>query len=426
MNSRYIEKEKVILVGIILNRNSEENFDSLTELERLAETAGGEVVSKVVQERKYIDPAYFIGKGKAEFIRQMILIEDADKVIFDEDLSPAQVKNLEKIIKKKVIDRSTLILDIFAYHARTKEAKTQVELAQLQYLLPRLPRRWTHLERQAGGIGLRGPGETQLETDRRLIKDRIKKLEKELEKIETQRQTQRKSRSNFFRASLIGYTNSGKSTLMNALTPAQVSVDDKLFETLDSTVRKLHLNEKEKILLSDTVGFIKKLPHQLVASFKSTLEVVKEADLLLHIVDVSHKNYREHIDTVNSVLNELDIRDKSIITVFNKIDLLKDETRLLNIRQEYKDSVFISAKLEIGINKLKDKVKEHFSGNFYDGEIFLPYELSKNIGKICKLCNIMNISKKKEGLKIKYRVKKQYKDELIKNLKTILAADLIV
>ena len=418
------EKERVVIVGVILNNETEETHDMLTELERLVETAGGEVVAKVVQERKKIDPAYYLGKGKAEFIKQICGMERASTVVFDEELSPAQVKNLEKIINRKVIDRSGLILDIFAHNAKSKEAKTQVELAQLNYLLPRLTRRWTHLERQDGAIGLRGPGETQLETDKRLISNKIKKLKQELKNIETQRKTQRKSRKNMFRASLIGYTNSGKSTLMNLLTDSSVLVENKLFATLDSTIKKMFLRNKNVLLLSDTVGFIKKLPHQLIASFKSTLEEIRESDILIHVVDISHKNFREHIETVHLVLHELDIDDKFMVTVFNKIDLLEDENKMISIREEYPESIFASAKLGIGTNSLKDKIDKILAEHYYEGEFTLPYLSSGKLSYIFKTCNVIKISKNKDNLKIRYRIKRELKEKLINQLEDVLEEEL--
>ena len=333
--------------------------------------------------------------------------------------------NLEKIINKKVMDRSGLILDIFANNARTKESKTQVELAQLNYLLPRLTRRWTHLERQDGAIGLRGPGETQLETDKRLINNRIKKLKKELSKIETQRSTQRKSRSTMFRASLIGYTNSGKSTTMNLLTDASVLVENKLFATLDSTIKKLTFNDKSTLLLSDTVGFIKKLPHQMIASFKSTLEEVRASDILIHVIDISHKNFREQIDIVNSVLHELQINDKLTVNVFNKIDLLNDEWKIQNVKEEFPEGIFISAKLGLGIQNLINRIHDILSEQYFEGEYVLPGDFNEDISRIYKLCDSVKIIRRKQNIKIKYRVKKELKDSILGELKKISSEETV-
>ncbi|MCK5076856.1 MAG: GTPase HflX, partial [Calditrichia bacterium] len=272
-------KENAVLVGIALpETNSWIVEEHLDELEQLALTAGAKIVGRVMQERSRIDPRHFLGKGKIEEIAIFVEDNEIGVVIFDDDLSPAQLRNIENKVKTKIIDRSALILDIFASHARTREAKTQVELAQLQYLLPRLTRQWTHLSRQVGGIGTKGPGETQLETDRRLVRTRIQRLKGDLEKIERQRAVRRKGRDNFFKVALVGYTNVGKSTIMNILSNADVLVQNQLFATLDSTIRKVHLDYGKEILLSDTVGFIRKLPHNLVASFRSTLEEAREAD----------------------------------------------------------------------------------------------------------------------------------------------------
>ncbi|MCU0644116.1 MAG: GTPase HflX, partial [bacterium] len=298
-------KERAILVGVIHHRQDRELVDEyLDELALLADTAGAEVLYRMVQEREVINPGYFIGRGKVDFLAQQVSDLKADLVIFDEDLSPAQARNLEEECKTKIIDRSGLILDIFARRAKTREAKTQVELAQLQYLLPRLTRRWTHLSRQAGGvgIGLRGPGETQLEVDRRMIRKRIATLSRELEQIEKQRDLRRRRRSDLFNVALMGYTNVGKSTLMNALTSSDVFVEDRLFATLDATVRLMDHAGDQKILLIDTVGFVRKLPHHLVASFKSTLEETREADLLLHLVDCSHPHFLDQMNVINGVI----------------------------------------------------------------------------------------------------------------------------
>ncbi|RMF59710.1 MAG: GTPase HflX, partial [Calditrichaeota bacterium] len=336
--------EKAILVGVVLPRSNRwEVEDNLSELKLLAATSGVEVVAELVQERQQINPTYFIGKGKVEELHRLVKQFKVSTVIFDDDLTPAQCRNLENALEVKIIDRSTLILDIFAHHARTREAKTQVELAQLQHMLPRLTRQWTHLSRQVGGIGTKGPGETQLETDRRLVRNRIETLRKELQKIDQRRVTRRQGRKDCFKISLVGYTNVGKSTIMNLLTGSEVLVEDQLFATLDSTVRRIDLIPNVDVLLSDTVGFIRKLPHQLVASFKSTLDEVAEADLLLHVVDVSHPLYQEQIQTVNEVIREIGAGDTPMLMVFNKIDLLKEKSLLTGIKKQYPEGVFISA-----------------------------------------------------------------------------------
>lgn len=368
-----VEVEKAILVGVVLPKDRRWEVDEyLSELQQLAATAGVEVVDQLVQDRQRLDPATFIGSGKVEELQQMVNAYQAKAVIFDEDLTPAQIRNLEKAIKAKIIDRSTLILDIFAKHARTRTAKTQVELAQLQHLLPRLTRQWTHLSRQVGGIGTKGPGETQLETDRRLIRTRIETLRRELARIDLQRQTRRKGRQESFRASLIGYTNVGKSTIMNLFSGAEVLVEDQLFATLDPTVRQVPLDSTHTILLSDTVGFIRKLPHQLVESFKSTLDEAVEADLLLHVVDVSHPAFHEQIQVVNEVLKEIGAAQKPVLMVFNKIDRLKEKTMLPSLKRQYPQAVFISATRQIRTEKLKQELVRFMEKNFVKTTVKIP------------------------------------------------------
>ena len=320
--------ERVLLVTVGLSGVSREEVeDSLDELARLADTAGAEVIDQVIQHRGRPDAAYFIGKGKAEEIATLYEASDASSVIFDVDLSPAQTRNLEEVINGKIIDRARLILDIFALHARTKEAMLEVELAQLEYQLPRLTRLWTHLSRQvsgagtrSGGIGTRGPGETQLSIDRRLLRTRMSHLKRSLDKIRRNRQLERRSREDMLTIALVGYTNAGKSTLLNALANENLYTDDKLFSTLDSTTRAVHLSDNHDVLLTDTVGFIRRLPHHLIASFRATLEEVSKARMLLHVVDISQANAQEQILAVEEVLKELDALDKPTLMVFNKVD----------------------------------------------------------------------------------------------------------
>jgi GTP-binding protein HflX len=312
--------EKAILIGVITpeqNKNQAEEY--LEELAFLAKTAGAIPIKKITQKLAVPNNKTFIGKGKIEEVKQLAKQEEVGLIIFDDDLSPVQLRNIEKILECKILDRSNLILDIFASRARTANAKTQVELAQYQYLLPRLTRMWTHLERQKGGIGMRGPGETQIETDRRIIGQKISLLKKKLEKIDKQKVTQRKGRGNMIRVAVIGYTNAGKSTLMNQLSKSEVFVENKLFATLDTTIRKVVV-ENLPFLLADTVGFIRKLPHQLVESFKSTLDEVRESDLLLHVVDISNPNFENQIEVVNQTLAEIGASDKPMVLVFNKMD----------------------------------------------------------------------------------------------------------
>ena len=365
------EIEKAILVGVVLpNQTEEQTTEYLDELEFLAETAGAEIVRRYVQKLPHPENRTFIGSGKVEEIRLYIEAHPEIRlIIFDDDLSGKQTNNLEEILKIKILDRSTMILDIFAGRAQTAQAKTQVELAQLQYLLPRLRGLWTHLERQKGGIGMRGPGEKEIETDRRIVQDKITLLKKDLEGIDRQNATQRKQRGGQIRVALVGYTNAGKSTLMNALSKSELFAENKLFATLDTTVRKVVFGTLP-FLLSDTVGFIRKLPHHLIESFKSTLDETRESDILLHVVDIAHPHYEDQIRTVNETLQSLGVIEKPTIMVFNKFDLYREryyddlldattkseiETELKeNLATKYgKEMVFISAKTKEGLDELK-------------------------------------------------------------------------
>lgn len=333
------EIEKVVLVAVRTPQASETEVNEyLDELAFLAETAGAKPVCRFVQSLPMPDKRFFVGRGKLEEIVAYVKIhEDINAVIFDDELTPSQLKNLEEALRRRILDRTNLILDIFAKRARTAHAKTQVELAQYQYLLPRLTRMWTHLERQRGGIGMRGPGEKEIETDRRIIRDKIAKLKADLQKIDRQKSTQRKNRGKLVRVALVGYTNVGKSTIMNALTKSNVFAENKLFATLDTTVRKVVIGNLP-FLLADTVGFIRKLPHHLVESFKSTLDEVREADILLHVVDISHPGFEKQIEVVNQTLHEIDEREKPVIMVFNKIDAFtyvqKEEDDLTPVTRE--------------------------------------------------------------------------------------------
>jgi len=330
--------ERAVLVGLVTRNQSEELLDEyLDELEFLTETAGAIPVKRFTQKMDRPDSKTFLGSGKLQLILEYVEANEIDLIIFDDELSPSQLRNIEREAKIKVMDRNNLILDIFAGRARTSHAKTQVELAQYQYLLPRLTRMWTHLERQKGGIGMRGPGESQIETDRRIIQDKIAKLKERLRDIDKQMATQRKSRGELVRVALVGYTNVGKSTIMNMLSKSDVFAENKLFATLDTTVRKVVL-ENIPFLLSDTVGFIRKLPTQLIESFKSTLDEVREADILIHVVDISHPSFEDHIAAVNETLTDIKSMDKPILMVFNKIDAFtyvkKDEDDLSPILRE--------------------------------------------------------------------------------------------
>lgn len=379
--------EKAVLVALILKNQTEELVNEhLAELEFLALTAGAKTVKKFVQKLPHPHVSTFVGSGKQQEIKDYIEENDVDMVIFDDDLSGKQTNISEEFFERKIIDRSTLILDIFASRAQTAQAKTQVELAQMQYLLPRLRGLWTHLTRQRGGIGMRGPGETELETDRRIIRDKISLLQGRLKKIESQAKTQRKNRGQFIRVALVGYTNVGKSTLMNTLSKSDVFAENKLFATLDTTVRKV-VFETMPFLLSDTVGFIRKLPHHLIESFKSTLDEVKESDILLHVVDISHPTYEDQIKTVNKTLQDLDCFEKPTLMIFNKIDLYRKRYFDQYVDKETKDtilselkenlestfdtkSIFISAIEKENINTLRDILRQMITEAY---EIRYPY-----------------------------------------------------
>ncbi len=373
-----IGKEKVVLVGLIYSQQDEKQVNEyLDELEFLADTAGAEVWERFTQRLENPHPATFVGSGKLQEIHDFVDVHEIDSVIFDDELSATQLRNIEKELQCKVLDRTNRILDIFAKRAQTAHAKTQVELAQYQYLLPRLTRMWTHLERQKGGIGMRGPGETQIETDRRIILDKISKLKNQLEKIDKQMMVQRQNRGKMVRVALVGYTNVGKSTIMNMVSKSEVFAENKLFATLDTTVRKVVVGNLP-FLMTDTVGFIRKLPHHLVESFKSTLDETREADILIHVVDISHPGFEEQVDVVNQTLSEIGASDKPMIYLFNKIDAFtfieKDSDDLSPSSREnmtladwekswmgkYQNniSLFISAKKRINVVQFKRQLYE--------------------------------------------------------------------
>lgn len=377
--------ERALLVGVDLpHKRMGETEESLDELALLADTAGAKVVGRSIQTRHGIDPTYFIGQGKIQKIAKDVERLGVDVLLFDEELSPAQARNIERMTKVHVVDRTGLILDIFVRRAQTKEARIQVELAQLKYLLPRLTRQWSHLSRQtggvgrSGGIGMRGPGETQLETDRRHVRRRIWNLSQALSQVEKERAVQRNRRSDFFRAALVGYTNAGKSTLLNLLAHSEVFVEDRLFATLDATTRLVQLSSKRRILVTDTVGFIRKLPPSLIASFRSTLEEAIEADLLLHVVDVSHPACEEHIAVVEETLSDLGGTDCPVLLLLNKVDQLEQQGYLAQLRHRYPEAIPISAKKGYGMEHvrraLQMKVVEH--------QIVLDLTLSLGEGKL--------------------------------------------
>jgi GTPase len=380
MNDTSQATERAVLIGIITSRSTEQQVtEYLDELEFLLETAGAIPAKRFVQRLDNPDSRTFVGSGKLQEISEYVKAEKIDAVVCDDELSPSQIRNLEKVLECKIMDRTALILDIFAHRARTTTAKTQVELAQYEYMLPRLTRMWTHLTKQRGGMGMRGPGEKEIETDRRIIREKIIYLKDKLKTIDKQKITQRKSREDFVRVALVGYTNAGKSTLMNLLSKSDVFAENKLFATLDTTVRKMVI-ENLPFLLTDTVGFIRKLPHHLVESFKSTLDEVREADLLLHIVDISHPGFEEQINVVKQTLSDMKVGDKPVIMVFNKIDafphveidpfdltitnppLTLEELKNTWMAKANTPAVFISAKQKLNVSNLRsllyDEVKK--------------------------------------------------------------------
>jgi len=406
-------KERAMLIALQTRNQSRELVEEhLSELEELSDTAGADSIFKIIQTKSKMDSAYYIGKGKADELAQLIELNDIDLAIFDDDLTPVQVRNLEKLFNRKIIDRSGLILDIFALRAKTKEAKTQVELAQLEYMLPRLTRAWTHLSKQYGGIGTKGPGETQIETDRRMIRTRISHLKKKLKSIESQRETQSKGRKDFVRISIAGYTNAGKSTLFNLLTKADVFAEDKLFATLDSTTRSVSFAAKEKILMSDTVGFIRKLPAHLVASFKSTLNEVRDADIILHTIDLSHPYFEDHLKVVDDTLKEFGSEKKKVIKVFNKVDSIEDKSIIEFVRNKYQDCVVISAQKGINVSSLKSMIEDLIEESFIEEELTLGIEQTKLASQIHELSEVTSVKYNHDTVRFKYRANKENSEKI--------------
>ena len=414
------DSERAILVGLILPASSYHAEETLNELALLADTAGAVVLDRVVQERKRVDPGTFVGQGKAEELAERVEELEADVVIFDDDLSPGQVRNLEELLQVKVIDRSRLILDIFARRAQTHEAQTQVELAQLEYMLPRLMGQWTHLSRQqaghggaTGGIGTRGPGETQLEVDRRALRVRIRSLRKALDRIVRQRQVGRRRRSGSVRVSLVGYTNAGKSTLMRALSGADVFVEDRLFATLDSTTRAVYLGYNREILLTDTVGFIRKLPHHLVASFRSTLEEVVEADLLLHVVDASHPACDEQIAAVFETLAELGIAENPLLMVLNKSDALPEPGLHSRLSVEHPDGVWTSATTGDGLEDLRAAIYDRLEGERVTLSLQVPQADGKLLSELHTVGEILSQDFEGNDVLLEVRMSREHADRML-------------
>jgi len=422
IETRNTRPDRVFLVGVERkSRNAPDPRDSLAELGELAATAGGEVVGDGLQKTESLNPATFIGKGKAEEFAQFCKRHDVDTVIFDDDLSPAQSRNLEKIFDCVVLDRTALILDIFAQRARTREGKLQIELAQLEYLLPRLTRFWTHLSRQRGSTGsIGGEGESQLEADRRKVQERIDKLTRDLDTVRRQRTTQRagRQRSLWPLASIVGYTNAGKSTLLNALTGADVMAKDILFATLDPTTRRLRLPTNQNVLLTDTVGFIRKLPHGLVEAFKATLEEVVQADLLLHVVDISHPQAEEQIAAVNAVLNEIGAGEKSTIMVLNKVDRLAAEGKgtagvgaLNRLQERHPHAVAISAVTGEGMASLLAEIGTQLRPKREFLELRVPHEQAAVIARLHQVGQVISRSYRGPAARFKVRIPPHHHDE---------------
>lgn len=410
-----VKKERAILVGVVHpGQNQKIVREHLDELALLSDTAGLEVIERQIQERRHVDATYYIGKGKAKHIAERVSECQADIIVFDDELSPGQARNLERLTGVRVLDRSNIILDIFARRAKTREARTQVELAQLQYLLPRLTRMWTHLSRQTGnaGVGLRGPGEKQLELDRRIIGKQISRLADDLAKIEKQRSIRRQHRDTCFRVALLGYTNVGKSTLLNALTDSSVFVEDRLFATLDSTVRRLPTDDDQKILLIDTVGFIRKLPHHLVASFRSTLAETQDADLLLHVIDISSSQFREQIQAVAQVMQDLEIDQKPVLYVFNKIDRVNGDVDMAAIRDEFSPCIMISAERNIFVDELRRTIQRYAAEHVIELEISLPIQQQRNIANIYKIATVLQRTYDDEFVHFRIQVQPERMDQL--------------
>ena len=388
------KQERALLIGLEQEGVSKWDLrDSMEELAELANSAGAEVVDTVTQKLQRPTAPYYIGKGKAELIKESFKDQHVTSVIFDDELSPAQGRNLENLLSRKVLDRTQLILDIFAQRARSREGRLQIELAQLQYLLPRLTRMWTHLSRQTGGIGTRGPGETQLEVDRRRVQERIARLERDLEGVRKVRSVQRQGRKRhqWPVAAVVGYTNAGKSTLLNLLTGADVVAEDKLFATLDPTTRSLTLPNRQRVLLTDTVGFLRKLPHTLIESFKATLEEVSEADLLIHVVDLSHPRVDEHIEAVDTVIKELGAFGKQTLMVFNKIDLLANNELVDVYTEKFPGSVAISARKGIGVSGLVQALQDELSAWRLRSHFRVPMSESALIAEIHRVGHVLEL-----------------------------------
>ena len=410
------KSENAFLVGVSHgDQTTEVVKEHLSELKMLAETAGAKVVGQITQKLRKINPQYFIGKGKALQIIDQAKILNVKLIIFDDELNPGQVKNFLRLAKNiKIIDRNGLILDIFRKHAQTREAKTQVELAQLEYILPRLTRQWSHLERQMGGIGtLAGMGESQIEVDRRLIRQRISKLKKNLTYIEKERQTQSKRRKDEYRVALVGYTNAGKSTLMRALSGEDVLIQDQLFATLDTTIRKVQLDKYHSILLSDTVGFIRKLPHDLVASFRSTLLEVLESNLILVVLDAASAQVSEHLKTIGEVLKELGAERYEALTVLNKIDLISENGKMNYLKRKYPDAIMVSAKDQLRLDRLIAEMIRSMNADYETVEITFSYEQGKELAKAQENVEVLERHYQNDSIRLKIKGRRNRVKQII-------------
>ncbi len=403
-----MESESAILVGVHLSDAVVLHGEPLDELAGLVETAGAEVVARMTQNRKAPDKTTYIGHGKVEQLQQLVEASDADIVVFDNNLSPAQIRNLEQEIGVKVLDRTEVILDIFSTRAQTNQSRLAVELAQLEYSLPRLKRMWTHLSRMKMGVGMRGPGEKQLETDRRLVEKRISDLKGELDKIEKRKEREVAARSDRMTVSIVGYTNAGKSTLMNALTEATVLAEDKLFATLDTRTRRWHLPGWGPVLLSDTVGFIRNLPHSLIASFKATLAEARHADLLVHVADASNPAALDQISSVHEVLHDLDIEEKDILLVLNKVDGIDDPVQLEVLRNRYPHAVEISAKTGEGLKRFAQRVSRALSRHFLDVEIDMSVSNGRLLAYLAKYGEVLSKTFSEDRIVVHCRISEQH------------------
>jgi len=402
-----MESESAVLVGVHLPEQPSLD-QNLEELAGLVETAGAEVVARLTQNRQAPDKTTYIGHGKVEQLQQLVEATDADIVVFDNNLSPAQIRNLEQSLDVKVLDRTEVILDIFSTRAQTHESRLAVELAQLEYSLPRLKRMWTHLSRMKMGVGMRGPGEKQLETDRRLVEKRISDLKGDLRRIEKRKEREVAARSDRMTVSIVGYTNAGKSTLMNALTESSVLAEDKLFATLDTRTRRWHLPGWGPVLLSDTVGFIRDLPHSLIASFKATLEEARQADLLIHVADASNPAALDQISSVYGVLHELDIEEKDILLVLNKVDGIADPVQLEVLRNRYPHAVEISAKTGEGLSRFAQRVSRAMSRGFLDVEIDMSVSNGRLLAYLAKYGEVLSKTFSEDRIIVHCRISQQH------------------